>query len=78
MDNNGKSFEEMDLDEDQIKFLIKSRRKEIKTIFKKYSCPDHKQLAKLRSVTRENGSFEIDFATCCQKHRDFLQSKVNS
>ena len=78
MDNEDISFENLDLDEDQIKYIIKSRKKEIKKIFKKYSCPKHKQLAKLRSVERVDGSFNIDFATCCENHRDFLQNKVNS
>ena len=78
MDKEDVSFEELELDEDQIKHMIKSRRKEIKKIFKKYSCPVHKHLAKLKSVGRINGSFTIDFATCCNNHRDFLQNKVNS
>ena len=78
MDSENTSFEDLDLDEDQIKHMIKFRKKEIKKIFKKYSCPEHKQLAKLRSIERMNGEFSIDFATCCEKHRNFLQNKVNS
>ncbi len=78
MSNEDVSFEELDLDKDQIKHMIKFRKKEIKKIFKKYSCPEHKELAKLKSVERIDGSFEIDFSTCCENHRDFIQNKVNS
>ena len=78
MADENTSFEDLDLDKDQIKHMIKFRKKEIKKVFKKYSCPEHKQLAKLKSVERIDGEFTIDFSTCCEKHKNFLQNKVNS
>ena len=78
MEKEDNDFESLDLDEDQIKYMIKSRKKEIKKIFKKYSCPEHKKLAKLKSLERVDDSFNINFTTCCENHRDFIQNKINS
>jgi hypothetical protein len=70
------NFDELDLDKNQIKWLIRKRRKEIKAIFRKYMCTEHKQYARLNSLERVSGAYNIDIGTCCEKHRDLLQSKI--
>lgn len=73
--NEETNFDELDLDEQKIKLLIKARKKELKSIFRKYQCPEHRQYAKLEELERANGAFNIKFSTCCEKHRKILESK---
>lgn len=60
-----------------MKVVNRERKKEIKTIFKKYRCPEHRQHAKLIKLERVDGAFDINFSTCCDKYRKLIETKIS-
>ncbi|MDH5424316.1 MAG: hypothetical protein OEY29_04915 [Gammaproteobacteria bacterium] len=60
-----------------MKIVNRERKKEIKRIFKKYRCPEHRQYAKLISIERADGAFDINFSSCCEQHRQLIEAKVS-